>query len=747
MAENLPQSGVELIAKYAAQFVGDLGKAEKAVDDFGDKTVKESAQVDKAGKAMEGVFQGIGIAVADMAVQGAQALGQFAGDSIKAAGDFQSGMQEFGIAAGSALEEAGTSTEEFRDLFLELGQKLPVSTSEVQAAATTLVKGGLDPMILKLGGLEQSLNFAAAAGMGLEEAADLSVKQLGTFVSSAASAEEQTAFLAQAQDLLVKAAGASTLDVAELGDAMLAAGGTAKAAGVDYADFATTMGLISPSFASAAEAGTSYKNFLTRLTPSTEVATEAMGRLGLLTDEGASKFYDSTGAFIGNQAAAELLQNSLAGLSDAEKSATLETIFGNDAMGAAVALADQGAEGYDRFAKSMDGAAGVSETAAGKQQGFNVALDNFMGSVEALQITIGSALLPVLEQLFNDYISPGVNYLTNLAKAWDTSTDATQETAPWLTKISDIFKDVQTGVQILAAKYLPMLTDTWEDDLLPAFVEGQRFFSEDLMPILSDLADAVLPVLGTAIEVLAAVWENVLVPAVKVIWGVLDQLVIPVLKVVAAWLAEYLPPAVKILAGVFTNVLLPAVKFVLGFFLDYVIPGFRLIGEGIAMALGGAIDIAVTNFNNLLDIGRHVAGAIGDAWNHTIGVLVGAFEGIGRAIRDAIHWIQEIGNAIRGIPPPPEWYRPGSPTPFEMGMRGIAGGTEQATEGVSGFARSMQGLGRVTPDAMPGMGSSNSVSTTYNQQRTITMPVYTNNSPAMVQQSMAYYAALEGGTL
>jgi hypothetical protein len=41
----------------------------------------------------------------------------------------------------------------------------------------------------------------------------------------------------------------------------------------------------------------------------------------------------------------------------------LQTIFGNDAMGAAIALASSGADGYDAFAKKMAQANGVQAQA------------------------------------------------------------------------------------------------------------------------------------------------------------------------------------------------------------------------------------------------------------------------------------------------------------------------------------------------------------------------------------------------
>jgi phage-related protein len=65
----------------------------------------------------------------------------------------------------------------------------------------------------------------------------------------------------------------------------------------------------------------------------------------------------------------------------------------------------------------MAKANGVADQAALLQSGYDTALKNATGSVEALQITIGSALLPVLTKLLNDVIAPGINWLTGFADA------------------------------------------------------------------------------------------------------------------------------------------------------------------------------------------------------------------------------------------------------------------------------------------------------------------------------------------
>jgi TP901 family phage tail tape measure protein len=351
----------------------------------------------------------LGGAVVGAATAAAGAVAGFVSGAVSQASTFESGLNEFAAAAGGALDEAGLSVQDFSNLFLKMGAELPVSTAEVQQAAIALVKGGLDPAVIAGGALESSLKFAAAAGMELDAAAELGVKMLGTFTSVTDDAATKTAFLGEAQNLLVKAANASTLNVDALGDAMLAAGGQARAAGLEYEDFVTTMGLISPAFGSAAEAGTSFKNLLTRLQPTTKEQIGLFHDLNLITEEGQNVFYDAQGGFLGMENAAEQLQVALGDLSEKERLKTMQVLFGNDAMGAAAALADGGAEAYQAFAAQMANANGVSEQAAATQQGLGFAMTNLSGTIEAVQIRLGTALLPILTEVvtwFNNLIAP-----------------------------------------------------------------------------------------------------------------------------------------------------------------------------------------------------------------------------------------------------------------------------------------------------------------------------------------------------
>jgi len=448
----LDEAGVQLIAQGVAAYVSDMNKADQSTTGF----YKTLGSSDKSASAFQEVMTGalrhVGAALVEFAAQGVKAIGGFLKDSVGLAGEFESGMLNFQAVAGKDVDAKGL--EQFRDLFLDIGKRLPVSTSEVQQAATEMVKGGIDPAIIAAGGLERNIQFAAAAMDGdLVKAAEISSKVLGGWTDATATAEQKTEFLTMATDLMSKAANASATDVEGLSRGIFNAQGIAKTAGVGFGDLTTTLALLAPRFASSSEAGNSLKNMIARLQPTTKPATEAMEALGLFTEEAGSSFYDAQGNFVGFQQASQLLQDSLKGLTKEEKAAALQQIFGNDAMSAAAALADGGSLAYGNMADAMDKANGVAETAALKQAGFETSLDNAKGSVEALQITIGSALLPILGQLLDGYIAPAVNALTDFASALFGDDEAFAKLSPTMQGIASVIDVLVADVQEIVGAF------------------------------------------------------------------------------------------------------------------------------------------------------------------------------------------------------------------------------------------------------------------------------------------------------
>ena len=306
--------GLDATLNNVPDFTAGINKMNQGVNSFAQNSTKHGqAFAGGFGEIVTGALRKIGELGVQALLKAGQAVAGFVKDSIGLAGTFEANMLQFQSVAGKAVDTKGL--EEFRDLFIDIGKRLPVSTSEVQQAAIEMVKGGIDPATIAAGGLEQNIQFAAAAmGGDLVKAAEISSKIMGGWAGVGATAAEKADFLTHATDLLARAANASATDVEGLSRGIFNAQGIARTAGVSFDDLTTTLAALAPRFASSAEAGTSLKNMIVRLQPTTDPAIEAMSKLGLYTAQTGSAFYDAAGNFVGFETAGQLLKESLVGL-------------------------------------------------------------------------------------------------------------------------------------------------------------------------------------------------------------------------------------------------------------------------------------------------------------------------------------------------------------------------------------------------------------------------------------------------
>lgn len=363
-----------------------------------------------------------GVAVNALTAVGSAAIGAvgsvagFVSDSVGAAATFEASMFGLEAVTGSALGNAGFDLDDVSAKALQLGADTQFSAQQAVEAMTELAKGGVPVVDIMGEATDATLALASATGLDLAQSAEIVAKQLGVWSETGVTAAEVT-------DLLASAANASTVDVDELALGLANAGGTAKTAGVEFDDLVQTMALIAPNFSSASDAGTSLKTFISRLIPTTDSATDAMMALGLATEDGKSKFFDASGSFIGMEQAARLLQEATAGLSEEERLLAFNTIFGADAIRTASAIANAGSEGFNAMGIAMEESGGAAASAATKNQGFAFAMEQLKGSIETVQIVLGTLLLPVLTNFLTNVVTPGVNQILIFAQAITSSTD------------------------------------------------------------------------------------------------------------------------------------------------------------------------------------------------------------------------------------------------------------------------------------------------------------------------------------
>ena len=172
-----------------------------------------------------------------------------------------------------------------------------------------------------------------------------------------------------------------------------------------------------------------------------------------------------------------------------------------------------------------------------------------------------------------------------------------------------------------------IVTDVWEDILRPAFEALHAWLAENLPKALVFLSD---------------MWNNVLYPAIHAVWDFLNTYVFPLLSNLAQLIGAILYKAAEALAGLFVNV---------------VIPGFQRFWQVIG-------DI-------VREIGERLQPVLNWLKDHALPPIERAFRDIADAVQGAIRWIGDLAGRIASIRLP-HWLTPGSPTPFEIGLRGIA---------------------------------------------------------------------------
>lgn len=557
----LQEVGLEFVTDNDRAFFNAVERADRAVAGFGDSAGRAaSGGLNSLSIASIAVGNVIGNVLTAALREGAEAVVGFVGGAITQAADFESSLNRFAAVTGDAMAEAGLEVADFSALFLEMGAKTQFSAGEAADAAVMLAKGGLTPAAIAAGALEAALGLAAAGELDLAIASDILAKQLGVWADTGVTAEEVTNELAQA-------ANASTVDVDELALGLANVGGAARTVGVPFDELTQTMALLAPNFASAADAGTALKTFLLNLQPSTLPARKAMAELNLLTAEGTSKFYDAQGVFIGMEATTQLLQDSFSGLTDAERTMAMEMIFGADAIRVADALARSGAEGYNEMGASMDAAGTAAEQAALKNQGFNFAMESMRGSLETVQIILGTKLLPILTNFVNTALIPAINYVGELSTVF-----GTEGLAGVMERLGPIFDaaiaSLGPAFQAALDVILPIVEQLFNN--LIAYVEAQlpswiATLEHWGMSAWLWLEEAIPPLLAKAGELIGQLlaWVQGQLPgwiAQLMLWGQaawqwLQEAIPPLLAIAAdlaaqllGWLAAQIPPIASQLA-------------------------------------------------------------------------------------------------------------------------------------------------------------------------------------------------------
>lgn len=320
----------------------------------------------------------------------------FGVSSVKAGMEFDTSMSQVAATMGKTNAELqqevgevdlawGHFSGNLREYAQEMGKHTAFSATEAADALNYMALAGYDTQ-KSMQMLPNVLNLAAAGSMDLATASDM--------VTDASSAlglttKETTALV----DQMAMASSKSNTSVAQLGDAMLTVGGTAKNLKGGTTELSTALGILADNGIKGSEGGTILRNAILSLTAPTSKAQKELDALGV-------SVFDSEGNMRSMNDIMMDLDSSMSNLTGEERAAAMSKIFNKrDLKGIEALLAGAG-DRWNELSGYIDDAQGSAQRMADTQ------LDNLQGDItllksawEGLQISVSDKVTPALRGL------------------------------------------------------------------------------------------------------------------------------------------------------------------------------------------------------------------------------------------------------------------------------------------------------------------------------------------------------------
>lgn len=329
-------------AEEAADGADDVGDAaadaEKDVKDLGDAADSSGGKLDKFAGIAKGLVAALGAATI--------AVGAFAGATVNTGMEFDGSMSQVAATMGYSVEELNTAGSEanetyneLRNFAMEMGASTAFSATQAADALNYMALAGYDAET-SMTMLPNVLNLAAAGGMELATASDM--------VTDAQSALGLTLDeTADMVDKMAKASSKSNTSVAQLGDAILTVGGTAKNLAGGTTELSTALGILADNGVKGAEGGTALRNIILSLSAPTDKAAAALKDLGV-------EVYDAEGNLRPLNETFEDMNAALGKMTQGEQTQALNEIFNKVDLKSVNALLANTVSGLDNVGAALE---------------------------------------------------------------------------------------------------------------------------------------------------------------------------------------------------------------------------------------------------------------------------------------------------------------------------------------------------------------------------------------------------------
>jgi TP901 family phage tail tape measure protein len=356
--------------------------------DIGNLVMRISADASNFTKTMDSVssqMKNVGDKIASagktMSLAVTAPLMGIATAATKAGMDFEASMSEVRAISGAT----GDDFKKLEDIAKQMGSTTKFSASQSADGLKFMALAGWDAsqMVSALPGV---LALASAGNMELASASDIVTDTMSAFQMSAEEA-------GRAADIFAAASSKSNTDVIQLGEAMKYAAPVANSFGATLEHTAAIAGRMADAGIKGSMAGTALRAGFLRLAAPTEDATALLGQLGVATTNADGSMRDIIPIL-------KDLEKGTSSMSEEQKIATMQTLFGTNAMAGWMAVLDGGVDALEHLSQEMENASGTAERMA------EIMMDNAKGGItqlksamEGLGIQIYGVLEPSIKNL------------------------------------------------------------------------------------------------------------------------------------------------------------------------------------------------------------------------------------------------------------------------------------------------------------------------------------------------------------
>ena len=348
--------------------------------------IKIAGKVESSFKsALSQATKGLGTitkTVASATAAAAAAVGAMGIAAINTGREFEGAMSQ--VAATMLIDkttaEGQKAFETLENAARECGASTAFSATEAAEALNYLALAGYDadkaatalPTVLKLAG---------AGAMSLANASDMVTDSMSALGIAATEAN-----LTQFSDQLAQTASKANTSVAQLGEAILTVGGTAKGLAGGTTELNTALGILADNGLKGAEGGTHLRNIILSLQNPTDKAAASLQSLGV-------DVYDAQGNMRGLNDVFKDLQGAMAGMDNASKDSILSTLFNKTDLTAANAMLSNCADRFDELSAAVENSAGACENM------YAIQLDNLNGDIDILKSGLSDLGISIYQDL------------------------------------------------------------------------------------------------------------------------------------------------------------------------------------------------------------------------------------------------------------------------------------------------------------------------------------------------------------